>query len=356
MFKYGNLHEYNDRLKQNLGEWQRLFTHVKGNLLNKLKEYKMSNAIVTGGAGFIGSHLAKRLADDGYHVRVIDNFLSGKIENLAQCDKSKVAVIRLDLVNHAKVIKEVKDADVVFHFAADPDVKSSWENPDSHYKNNVEATYNVLEACRFNKIKKLVFASSSVVYGEAKVMPTPEDYTPLDPISIYASTKLACEAMINGYVRSFGLQALLFRPANIIGSGGTHGVILDFIRKLKDNPKELEILGDGTQQKSYLHVSDFIEAVMISYRHFVDNSLDLEIYNVGSYDSTNVKEIAKVVIDEMGLKKVNIKFTSAVAGGRGWVGDVKVMLLAISKLVSLGWSPSLSSQGAVKLAAQELLI
>ncbi len=316
----------------------------------------MSNAIVTGGAGFIGSHLTKRLIDDGYQVKVIDNFLSGKMENLDKCDKNKVTIVNMDLTDRIRVMRELKDAEVIFHFAADPDVKSSGENPDSHFKNNVEATYYVLEACRLNSIKRLVFASSSVVYGEAKIMPTPEGYNPLDPISIYGATKLACEAMINGYVRSFGLKALLLRPANIIGSGGTHGVILDFIRKLRANPRELEILGDGTQQKSYLHVSDFVEAVMKSYRHFEDNSLDLEIYNAGSYDSTNVKEIAKVVMDEMGLKNVSIKFTSGAAGGRGWVGDVKVMLLAISKLASLGWSPSLNSREAVKLAAHELLV
>jgi UDP-glucose 4-epimerase len=185
-------------------------------------------------------------------------------------------------------------------------------------------------------------------------MPTPEDYSPLDPISIYGATKLACEAMINGYVRSFGLQILIFRPANIIGSGGTHGVILDFIRKLKTNPNELEILGDGTQQKSYLHVSDFVEAVMKSYRHFVDNSLDLEIYNVGNYDSTNVKEIARVVIDEVGLKNVNIKFTSGAVGGRGWIGDVKMMLLSVSKLETLGWKPLRNSHESVKLTCHEL--
>ena len=316
----------------------------------------MSKAIVTGGAGFIGSHLAKRLADDGYQVKIIDNFISGKMENLVKCDKNKITLVKMDLTNRAKVMSEIRDAEVIFHFAADPDVKSSGENPDSHYKNNIEATYNVLEACRLNKVKRLVFASSSVVYGEAKVMPTPEDYAPLDPISIYGATKLACEAMINGYVRSFGLQALVFRPANIIGSGSTHGVILDFIKKLKANPLKLEILGDGTQQKSYLHVSDFVEAVMKSYQHFKDNSLDLEIYNAGSFDSTNVKEIAQVVIDEMKLKKVKIEFTSGVAGGRGWVGDVKIMLLAISKLTNLGWRPSLNSREAVKLAAQELLV
>jgi UDP-glucose 4-epimerase len=315
----------------------------------------MSNAIVTGGAGFIGSHLAKRLAANGYQVKVIDNFISGKVENLAQCDKKRVIVIRMDLTDRAKVLKEVQDAEVVYHFAADPDVKSSGVNPSSHFKNNVEATYNVLEACRLNKIQRLVFSSSSVVYGEAKIMPTPEDFSPLDPISIYGATKLACEAMINGYVRSFGLRALIFRPANIIGSGGTHGVILDFIKKLRDNPRELEILGDGTQQKSYLHISDFVEALMISYHHFVENSLDLDIYNAGSYDSTNVKEIANIVMNEMGLKNVNTKFTSGAAGGRGWVGDVKIMLLAVNKLAGLGWRPSLNSREAVKLATHELL-
>ncbi len=316
----------------------------------------MSKAIVTGGAGFIGSHLTKRLVDVGYQVKVLDNFLSGKMENLEKCDKNKVTIVNMDLTDCTKVMKEIKDAEVIFHFAADPDVKSSGENPDSHFKNNVEATYYVLEACRQNNVKRLVFASSSVVYGEAKIMPTPEDYNPLDPISIYGATKLACESMINGYVRSFGLKALVFRPANIIGSGGTHGVILDFINKLKVNPYVLEILGDGTQQKSYLHISDFIEAVMQSYKVFTDKSLDLEIYNVGSDDRLNVKEIAQIVIDEMKLRDVGLKFTTGAAGGRGWIGDVKVMLLAISKLNNLGWKPFLNSKEAVKLTARELFL
>jgi UDP-glucose 4-epimerase len=314
----------------------------------------MSYTLVTGAAGFIGSHLVKRLIDDEYRVKALDNFSSGRLENLAQCDKSKLGLSKTDLRDFSKTVEEFKGAKAVFHFAADPDVKTSGINPDSHYENNVQATFNVLEAMRLNGMKELVFASSSVVYGQAETIPTPEDY-PLRPISIYGATKLACEALISGYLETFGIRALVLRPANIIGSNSTHGVILDFIKKLKANPKELEILGDGTQQKSYLHISDFIAATMQCYQHFQRNMANLEIYNIGNHDWLTVMEIAKIVAEEMGLRDVNFNLTGGVDGGRGWKGDVKTMLLSISKITSLGWKPSLSSKETAALSVRELI-
>jgi len=314
----------------------------------------MSYIVVTGGAGFIGSHLTKRLIEVGYQVKVLDNFSYGKPGNLAHCDRSRIVIRKMDLSNFSETVKELKGAEVVFHLAADPEVRTSATNPRSHYENNLQATFNVLEAMRLNSIKYLVFTSSSVVYGDTEVMPTPED-NPLNPISIYGSTKLACEALISGYVKAFGVKALILRPANIIGANGTHGVILDFIRKLKANPSELEILGDGTQRKSYLHISDCVNAMMQSYQYFRENNLDLEVFNVGSHDSLNVMEIAKIVTKEMELKNVNFKLTGGVYGGRGWKGDVKIMLLSISKLERIGWKPSLNSKESVRLSTSELL-
>ncbi len=314
----------------------------------------MTKVLVTGGAGFIGSHLVKHFTENGHQITVIDNFSSGYRENLAECDRDFFEVREIDLRNYKDTLKAIKGNEVVFHLAADPDVKSSLVNPGGHYENNVLATYNILEAMRQLEIPTIVFTSSSVVYGEAKVMPTPEDYT-LKPISIYGTTKLACEVLINGYTEVFNLRALILRPANIIGKNGTHGVIRDFIRKLKADSKVLEILGDGTQQKSYLHVSDFIIGVIQGYQYFQDNNIKSAIYNVGNFDFLSVMEIAKMVVDGMGLKGTELNLTGGIEGGRGWKGDVKDMLLSIDKLQSIGWQPSMSSKKAVSQTIRELI-
>lgn len=314
----------------------------------------MSRVIVTGGAGFIGSHLVKTLCEKGHDVTAIDNFSCGFRGNLADCDRSRLTIVEMDLVDMEATIKALKGADIVYHLAADPDVKTSLDNPAGHYENNIHATYNVLEAMRQHGIVDILFFSSSVVYGEAEVMPTPEDYT-LHPISIYGSTKLACEVLIQGYTEAFGIRALMVRPANVIGINGTHGVILDFIRKLKATPGELEILGDGKQEKSYLHVSDLIAAILMAQGKFKASDKKSDIYNLGSLDTLSVMEIASLVISEMGLKGTKLKLTGGVDGGRGWIGDVKVMLLSIDKLKGIGWEPSMSSKEAVARSIRELI-
>ncbi|RLF23833.1 MAG: UDP-glucose 4-epimerase [Thermoprotei archaeon] len=313
-------------------------------------------AIVTGGAGFIGSHLVDKLMEMGWNVKVIDNLSQGRIEYLEKwMDNPRFSFVKMDLKEHDEVLEEVKDCDVVFHLAAYPEVRAGIERPDHVYKENVEITFNILEAIRMNGIPHLVFTSSSTVYGDAKVMPTPEDYSPMEPISIYGASKLACEALIMGYSHTFKFKSLILRLANIVGPRLTHGVIYDFINKLKKDPRKLEILGDGTQRKSYLHVYDCVKAILHLYEVHKRKRELIEIYNVGSMDWITVREIAEIVVRTMGLREVEFYFTGGVEGGRGWIGDVKYMLLDISKAMREGWKPSMNSREAVEATAREMV-
>lgn len=305
--------------------------------------------LVTGGAGFIGSHLVDALMRSGYEVRVIDNLSQGRIENISRwIGAPGFEFIEGDVVDEAIMREAVKSCDAVFHLAANPEVRLG--DPRTHYRENVHATYVVLEAMRANDVKKMIFTSSSTVYGEARIMPTPEDYSPLLPISMYGACKLASESLIIGYCMMYDMGAAILRLANIVGSRARHGVIVDFIKKLRSNPRRLEILGDGEQTKSYLLVDDCVDAIM---RAFERTDRGVEIYNVGSEDAINVKTIAGIVIEELGLRDVEITYTGGVEG-RGWRGDVRKMLLDISKIKSLGWRPRHNSAESVRLAARAL--
>ena len=211
--------------------------------------------LVTGGAGFIGSHLVDRLAEQN-KVTVIDNLTSGRGDFL----NPRAEFIQADLLAD-EISEHFSGKDIIFHLAANPDVRIGAEDTRIHLEQNVIVTYRVLEAMRVTGVKKLAFTSSSTVYGEA-LTPTPEDYGPLTPISLYGASKLACEALISSYCFTFDFKAYIYRFANVIGEGSTHGVIYDFINKLKANPEELEILGDGNQTKSYIHIDDCIEAML----------------------------------------------------------------------------------------------
>ena len=209
--------------------------------------------------------------------------------------------------------ESLKGADRIFHLAADPDVRQSAVNPDQTIQNNIMVTYRVLEAMRLHNIPELVFTSTSTVYGDATVIPTPESFTPLEPISVYGASRLSCEALISAYCHSFGMKSWIFRFANIIGSRSGHGVITDFIQKLRKNPAELEILGDGKQTKSYLEVHECIAAMLFAVGH-IRNTVNT--FNIGSDDWINVKSIAEIVAGEMNLPHVRFTFTG---GERGWV-------------------------------------
>ncbi|NJE77279.1 NAD-dependent epimerase/dehydratase family protein [Thermococcus sp. ES12] len=311
--------------------------------------------LVTGGAGFIGSHLVDRLMKLGYEVRVLDDLSAGSLDNIHYwLGHERFEFMEGDMRNREIVEKAVEDVDVVFHLAANPEVRIGSQSPELLYETNVLITYNLLEAMRKSGVKYLVFTSSSTVYGDADLIPTPEDYAPLEPISVYGGAKLAAEALISGYAHTFGFRALIFRLANIIGERSNHGVIYDFINKLRRNPGELEILGDGTQRKSYLHVSDTVEGMLHIFEHFKGENKTVDFYNLGSDDWITVREIAEIVSEEIGLNPA-FRFTGGVDGGRGWKGDVKFMRLSIEKAKKTGWKPKLNSYEAVRKTVRELL-
>ncbi|MDG6221265.1 MAG: NAD-dependent epimerase/dehydratase family protein [Candidatus Thermoplasmatota archaeon] len=303
-------------------------------------------ALVTGGAGFIGSCLVKRLVGRGDEVVIYDNLSSGRIEFIEDVlNQGLCQFIKADLLDFDRVKEAVEGVDMVWHIAANPDIRMAEVNTRLDMEQGVAATYNVLEAMRLTGVKKIAFSSSSVVYGEASVIPTPEDYGPLVPISLYAGSKLGAEGLISSFCGTFGLQSWMFRFANVIGSNSTHGVIYDFTKKLLKDPSRLEILGNGKQAKSYLMVEDCVDAMLYA----VERSDGMvNIFNLGADGRTNVTRIAEIVVDAMGLKDVSFEYTGT---ERGWAGDVRQMALSIDKMKELGWSPGCTSDEAVKKAA-----
>ena len=316
-------------------------------------EESNKRALVTGGAGFIVSHIVYRLMKQDCCTVVLDDLSRGNLDNLKSWRKNpNFKFVQGTLLKKSDIEKAISNCEVVFHIAANPEVRRSVEEPDVHYSQNILATYNLLEVMRQRNIKKMIFTSTSAVYGDAKILPVPENYGPLKPISVYGASKLACEALIASYCHTFDMKAVIYRFANIIGSRSQYGVIFDFIQKLRQNPKKLEILGDGTQTKSYLLVEDCLDAFFFGLEHTAE---DVEIFNVGSDDFINVKAIADIVATEAKLKNVQYFFTGGVDGGRGWKGDIKVIYLLIEKLKSLGWRPKHNSQQSVTTAARALL-
>jgi UDP-glucose 4-epimerase len=311
----------------------------------------LPKALVTGGAGFIGSHLVEKLIQEGWEVTILDNFSTGRFENIEQAFKT--GRLRL-IMGDAKSIGLSEDAEgleYVFHLAANPDVRET--TPSIHFHENIEATFNMLEYARRMGVRCFVFTSSSTVYGDASRVPTPEDYGPLKPISLYGAAKLAAEGLISSYCHTFGMTGVSLRLANIVGPRLTHGVIYDFINKLRENPRRLEILGDGTQRKSYVWIEDCIEAMLQVLKHV--EASHYEVYNIGSEDWITVSEIADIVAESMGLRNVEKFFTGGVENGRGWVGDVKLMNLDISRIKATGWKPKHTSREAVKLSVEARL-
>lgn len=314
-------------------------------------------SLVTGGAGFIGGHLTERLLKEGCKVTVLDNFSNGKIENIQHLlHEPSLVLVEEDLKRPRRLRQIVRSCNTIFHLAANPEVRVGEVDPKIHFEENVLATFNLLEAVRRGGTPKtIVFTSTSTVYGEAEQIPTSEDYGPLLPISTYGASKLACEAMITSYAYMFNHRALILRLANIVGPRSNHGVIVDFVKKVKANRKKLEILGDGTQVKSYMHVADCIEAMIHLTKTFQKDTRTVDVFNVGSDNNVTVECIARIVAKEMGASSIEYEFTGGVDGGRGWKGDVKTMQLSIEKLLQTAWRPRYSSKQAVRLAARALI-
>lgn len=314
---------------------------------------KAVKALVTGGCGFIGNHLVRRLIDLGWDVVVFDNLSKGQADNLPAIKHSgKMRLVVGDLLDAPSIQKAIEDRELVFHLAANPEVRLGYQNTEVDFRQNIVATHNLLEAMRKSPLtRSLVFTSTSTIYGDAAKTPTPEDYGPLMPVSLYGASKLACEAMISAYSNLFGFRAVIYRFANVVGPGG-HGVVKDFVRKLQTDPRELEVLGDGTQTKSYIYVDDCVGAVL----HGMEESIErVSVFNIGSEDQTSVSEIAAMVVVEMGLKDVHFHYTGGVDGGRGWKGDVKNMLLDISKMKEIGWRPKFNSAESIRRTVKSQL-
>jgi UDP-glucose 4-epimerase len=361
--------------------------------------------LITGGAGFIGSSLASTLllSKKNYHVTVLDNLSRGHLDNISRwLELTRFEFVNADLLDYpnsgsddqkpSQLQKIVDSSDIIFHLAANPDVAIGAKNTHIDFQQNVQATYNLLEAIRkcqhgvdyentnrneTQKNKRLIFTSSSTVYGKANKRPTPENYSPLYPISLYGSTKLAGEAIIAGYCHMFGIDCVVARLANIIGPASTHGVIYDFISKLSAHPDYLDILGNGQQDKSYLYVEDCVNALVLLSDWMQTNSESMtethknvnkrqvipvvenpacksenpnnkessatryEVFNIGSDDTITVFQIAQIVIDQLSLKrdKVRTVFENRFRDGSGWSGDVPDFWLDCSKIKDVGWKP-----------------
>jgi len=302
--------------------------------------------LVTGGVGFIGSHLVDFLSKNENEISVIDNFSTGKIEYLSQV-KNKVKIIKGDLRILDFVMKNIKDADIVFHLAANYSVEYSSKNPIFDFESNAVTTLNVLEAMRKNDIPTIVFTSSSTVYGDSEKFPIQES-AELKPISNYGASKVSAEMYIHSFSQLYGIKGLILRYANIMGPRSEHGIVPDFINKLKKDRRKLLILGNGKQKKSYLHVSDCIDASLFLLEHF---NKSFDVFNVGSEEWITVDEIARIVCDEMRLTNVKFEYTGE---DRGWPGDVTKFLLDTQKLKRLGWKPKFTIEDSIRKTVEWL--
>jgi len=315
----------------------------------------LKNHFVTGGAGFIGSHLVDRLLKDGKMVTVYDNLALASDENIKQhFGKENFKFIKADLLDFDTLKKAMEEQDVIWHLGANTDIPGGNRMTDLDLKNCTIATWNVLEAMRQLGLNKILFTSSACVYGDAPAVFLSESFGPLLPISLYGAGKLAGEGLMSAYSHLFGIQVWMFRFANVVGEGMNHGVIFDFIQKLRKNPKELEILGDGKQEKPFFLVEDCVEGMIHAFKNAKFEAADrqYDVFNLGCESFTSVDKVAEIVIEEMGFKNVKINHTG---GRRGWVGDVPVVHFSIEKMKKLDWQPKYSSDEAVRIACQRLL-
>jgi UDP-glucose 4-epimerase len=310
----------------------------------------MTKYFVTGGAGFIGSHLSEKLIAEGNPVTVYDNLVSGNKENIKNLmEKKGFQFIQNDLLNTTALTEAMKGHDTIWHLSANTDIPTGNKITDLDLKNCTIATRNVLEAMRANNVNKILFSSSACVYGDTPPVALSETYGPLLPINLYGAAKLACEALLSSYSHLFGIQVTMFRFANVVGARMGHGVIFDFIQKLKNNPEELEILGDGNQEKPFFLIEDCISGMMCAFKN---SNAQCNVYNLGTKTFTTVTRIGEIVSEEMGLR--NVKFTYT-GGRRGWPGDAPVIHFNVDKMKKIGWQAGYSSDEAVRIAAIRLL-
>jgi UDP-glucose 4-epimerase len=307
----------------------------------------MQTVFVSGGAGFIGSHLTRRLLADRAIAKVViyDNFSSGTRRHLQDvAGDPRLQVIEADIKDLAKITAAMAGADTVFHLAANPDIAKAVTQPDIDFWEGTYLAQNMLEAMRVNGVKRLLYMSGSGIYGENASVAFAENYGPCLPISTYGASKLACEALICAYCHMFDLTARAFRFANVVGPRQTHGVGYDFVRRLKNDPTQLRILGDGSQSKSYIHVEDILEAVFLANERCPAR---YDVFNVATGDYITVKEIADLAVKVSELKPGTVRYDYT-GGDRGWKGDVPIVRFDCTKIQSLGWKCRRTAAEAVR--------
>jgi UDP-glucose 4-epimerase len=305
----------------------------------------INRVLLTGGAGFLGSHLADALMERNLDVTILDNLTSGTLSNIEKhLHSPNFWFAKSNLSDMESIARSLIGIDTVFHVAANPEVRAGYRYPEIAFEENIRGTFCLLESVRKSNVKNLFFTSSSTVYGEPAFIPTPEDYAPLLPISMYGASKMACEALISSYSNNYGINSIIFRLANVIGARSKHGIILDFVDKALKCTSKFEILGDGTQNKSYVHVTDCVNCILTCADQ--TNGL-VEVINVGSEDTIDVLSIARIVLEIFRRSGTEIIRKNLHNDGRGWKGDVKTMRLDIQKAKSRGWKPSMSSLEAV---------
>lgn len=307
----------------------------------------MARILVTGGAGFIGCHMCERLIARGDEVLCADDLSLGKRAHVAHLfETGRFTLVEMDVSDIAALsaLFAEHSFDAVVHLAANSDIARSHAEPTVDFTNTFATTYAVLEAMRVHGVRQIVFASTSAVYGEAQGA-IREDHGPLLPISHYGAAKLASEGFISSYVANYGLQAWICRFPNVVGDRSTHGAIYDFAAKLRATPDRLEVLGDGSQIKPYLHADDLVTAILLAWERL---DAPVNLFNVGGTTRCSVKRMAEIVVEESGLD-AEIVYTG---GDRGWIGDVPQIAYDVSRILGIGWLPELDSEGAVRAAAR----
>ncbi len=310
------------------------------------------NILVAGGAGFIGSHLIDRMLENGDTVLCVDKLIMGD-KNIEHIKGHKNFIFHMiELTDQAKVDQIFRDnnIDIVYHMAANSDIQKGGKDPAIDFNDTFLTTRTLLEGMRKANVKNLFFASTSAVYGELPDVKLTELTGGLMPVSYYGGTKLASEALISSYVSMCDMSAVVFRFPNVIGPRLTHGVVFDFINKLRKNPSELEILGNGMQCKQYIYVKDLIDVIMKLTKELKQEEV---IYNIGvNSPGTTVTRIAEITVEELGLDKVKFIYTG---GDRGWKGDVPRFTYDISKVLKTGWSPQYTSDEAVRQTVRDAI-
>jgi UDP-glucose 4-epimerase len=303
----------------------------------------VKRACITGGAGFIGSNLADRLADRGVEVTIVDDFRSGRREFVSRAlTQPGVRLVEGDVLDMAVLEGALEGCDWVFHLQANADVRRGLEHPRRDLEQNTIATANVLEAMRARAVRRIVFSSTGSVYGEPAIFPTPEDAPFPLQTSLYGASKLAGEGLISAYATGFGFTGVICRFVSILGERYTHGHVFDFYRALKRDPTRLRVLGDGRQQKSYLHVQDCIDAILTAAERHGDEP-GAHVYNLGTEEVIVVEESVRLIVEHLAVHP-EIEYTG---GRRGWIGDSPLIQLDIARLRDLGWRPQLTIRQAI---------